>query len=178
MGKAIIRNTNTTAGGTASAVTTVTIGSTSVESQPIGVPVAIPPVLEITGTLQEIVNGQPTGATLNFRQPLGLEGGIMTDAKVNYTPVLDPSTGQTVAVSLKLVEKGVILTLDASGESGTLQDKASKDTMKFYQPLAAAMGIKAPVPGTSTKGSVVNYDRILDPSTAETVAVSLEVVKV
>lgn len=175
MGKAIIRNTDSTAGGTVNAITTVTVDGAPVVGAPVEIPVSDPPVFMVTGTLQEIVNGAATGAIINFRQPLGLEGGIVVDAKVNYTPVVDPATGQTVAVSLKLAEKGTILTLNADGESGTLEDKSSKTVMTFYQPFAKVMGIKAP--GAGVKGSVVTYDRIVNPNTADIVAVSLEVVK-
>ena len=91
-------------------------------------------------------------------------------AKVSFTTVPD-ATGKMIAVSVKLIDRGVIQTMDAGGESGTLMDRSSKQSLKFKQPLALAMGIKPPAGGQ--KGSVVTFERALDPATGNYVAVAL-----
>jgi len=53
------------------------------------------------------------------------------DSKVNFT-LVNTAAG-TTAVSVKLIDKGVIQAI--SGDGGALLDRSSKQILKFYQPF-------------------------------------------
>lgn len=121
-----------------------------------------------------IVVGQITdsqsGAVIDFQQPFGAEIGLVDGAKVNYNVVT--VNGKQVANYVKLLERGVIETINATNDGGTLKDRATKTIIPFNQLYCSESGFIAPSQGI--KGSNVSFERVIDPLTAGYVAVCLE----
>ena len=158
MARAIIKTVNIPSGGTTGVSTTVSVtGASSSTVQGI----TNPPGQVVTGTLQDL----QSGAIYNFMQPFGAEVGIQVGVKVHYTTV--NGGGQVVANSLKLIHRGEIADVNSTDDGGTLIDKATGAIIPFAQVYATESGL--------SKGAKVNFQRIIDPKTAQITAVSLEV---
>ena len=129
---------------------------------------------EATTPVGNVVTGQITdsqsGADVNFEQMLGIEIGLENGVKVSYNVVT--VNGQQIANCVKLLERGVIQTIKATNDGGTLLDKATKQIIPFAQLYCAESGFVAPSQGV--KGSLVSFERIINPKTASYVAVCLE----
>ncbi len=153
--------------------TTITVGtSTSSGSNPLGSaqgtqPGGSPLGVTVTGTIL------PDGSTstYNFTQPYGIELGVVVGAKMDFETMQDPATGATVAIDLRPVEKGIIQTINAPVNgivTGTLQQVSSTNILQFVEVYNPQSGL--------AQGIKVSFETIVDPNTAQTVAVSLNVV--
>lgn len=156
MGKGIVKGINTPLGGTTGVTTTVQLtGASGSTSQG----VTNPPGQVVTGTLEDIQSSQ----TYNFIQPFGAEIGLAVGSKVKYDTVT--VNGQTVAVSLVLVHRGEVDTVNANNDGGSLIDKSNGQTIPFAQPYCSELGIQ--------KGTKVNFQIVVNPNTGGITAVSL-----
>jgi hypothetical protein len=186
MGKAIVKSTNQQQNGSSSVSTTITVsgsgGAVNIgpanSSQPVsgsgafGTP--LPPSQTVTGTLQDI----DSGAIINFIQPFGIQLGIVAGAKVNYVSIT--VAGQAVANSVRLLQRGEIMSIDTSGDAnndsiGTLLDRATGNIIPFAMAYCQESGLVAAVPGSS-KGTMVHFETVIDPNTALVTAVALEII--
>ena len=93
--------------------------------------------------------------------------------KVSYEFVT--INGKNIANSVKLLERGVIQTINTTNDGGTLLDKATNLVIPFAQTYCKESGFVAPTQGG--KGSVVSFERIIDPKTASFIAVCLDLKK-
>lgn len=116
------------------------------------------------------ITDSQTGADINFVQSLGMEIGLENGVKVSYNVVT--VNGAQIANCVKLLERGVIQTINATNDGGTLLDKATKKVIPFAQEYCAESGFVAPSQGIP--GSLVSFERIINPKTASYVAVCLE----
>lgn len=132
---------------------------------------------EGTNPVGSIVTGQITdsqsGADINFAQPFGAEIGLVDGVKVSYNTVT--VNGQVMANCVKLLERGVIQTINSTNDGGTLLDRATKQIITFSQLYCAESGFVAAVQGKG--GSLVSFERVIDPKTAAYIAVCLELKK-
>jgi len=127
------------------------------------------PVGDVVKGILNDVNDLKTD--IDFVQPYGMELGLIAGMKVNYTPL--NVNGRIIATSVHLLEKGVVETINATNDGGTLTDRASGKSIPFVHYFCKESGILAPSAGN--KGSVVSFERIIDPKTATYVATALEV---
>jgi hypothetical protein len=117
------------------------------------------------------ITDSQTGLDVDFVQAFGAELGLVDGVKVTYSVIT--IAGKPVATSVKLIERGIIETINATNDGGTLMDKATRVSMPFSQLYCKELGIVAPSPGV--RGSTVTFERILDPKTAKFIAVALDV---
>ena len=132
---------------------------------------------EGTTPVGSVITGQitdsQTGADIDFQQAFGVEIGLANGLKVSYEVVT--VNGKTIANSVKLLERGVIQTINSTNDGGTLLDKATNMVIPFAQTYCKESGFVAPSQGV--KGSVVSFERIIDPKTASFIAVCLDLRK-
>jgi hypothetical protein len=154
-----------------SPTSTVSVGvTTSAGGSPLGnssgtQPAGNPLGVTVTGTIQE--NG--TNNVYNFIQPYGIEMGIQQNSRFEFQTVQD-STGATWAVSLRPVDRGIIQSVNPpvnNVSTGTLIEVSSGHTLTFVQPFAQQLGVTPQVK--------VSFETVVDPNSAKTTAVSLEV---
>jgi hypothetical protein len=171
MGKAIVKGILTGQQGGSSGVSTVVTPPGGSALNPVGItqPSSVPPGTTMSGVIQDIATQQ----TYSFTQPFGAELGLVVGAKVNYTTV--NISGNNVANSLRLLQRGEILTINADDASGTLLDHANGSTIPWAMVYAAETGLVAQVPGAS-KGTMVHFEIVFSPITGQPTAVSLEIV--
>jgi|GEM_PF-1747679 hypothetical protein len=186
MGKAIVKSTNQQQNGSSSVSTTLTVSGSSgpvivgptTSPQPVagsgGFGTNPPPTQTVTGVLQDA----DTGAFINFIQPFGIQLGIAVGVKVNYATVT--ISGQPIANSLRLLQRGEIMSIDTSGDAnndsvGTLLDKATGNVIPFAMPYCQESGLIPAVPG-GAKGTMVHFETVIDPNTALLTAVALEII--
>ncbi len=169
MAKGIIKTSGASAPKSVTTTTTVAYDTTIVSnnmnylaSSPVG--------QVLTGTIQDIAD--PT-LEYNFEQPLGTELGIVVGLKVNYNTVV--VNGKTVVNMIRLIEKGMIESINATNDGGVLLDRSTKLSIPFAHMYCKESGIVAPVQGG--KGSVVSFERVVDPKTAAVTATALELIK-
>jgi hypothetical protein len=149
MGRAIIKNIdNSSSNGAAGSVASPTGGASGGTL--------------MTGTLTDVASKQD----FRFEQPLGSEEGIMVGSKVSYNTVT--AGGAVVANSVKLLEKGIIQSLNTTDDGGTMLDKGSGATIPFLQNYCNATGLIV--------GSIVDFETVNDPTLGET-AVALVLIK-
>jgi hypothetical protein len=104
-----------------------------------------------TGTVTD------TGAKVdyNFSSPCGKELGLAVGMIVRMEIItLNDGTGAKLAVSLDPVEKGRIVTADASTNSGTLTDNLG-NTINYVQDYITELGLAE---GDKVNYTMVNYN--------------------
>jgi hypothetical protein len=117
----------------------------------------------VSGTVTDVSSNQ----TFPFVQPYGAELGLFDGAKVNYTAV--SVNGVMTANNVVLVERGVIQTINQTNDGGTLLDKASNTSLPFAHPYCKESQLVV--------GSVVTFERVIDPNTAINTATALQFIK-
>lgn len=166
MGKGIVKGIST--GGGVKPVKTTTIidsGSGTNPSRDTTYDASDPVGMVMEGIIDD------NGVDVNFQQPFGAELGLEVGSKVNFNYV--NIGGRNVANCVRLVERGIIETVNATDDGGTLYDRGLRRSIPFLHPFCKASLIQAPVGGG--KGSVVTFERIVDPRTAVVTATALEV---
>lgn len=164
MGKGIIKTTGIPSGTTVQTTVTTVVATGATATSASQYNGTNPAGQVITGTLDD--NSNPV-ITYNFIQPYGAELGLSVGAKVNFDFVT--VNGQPVATTVKLLEKGVIESINATNDGGTLKDRALKTSIPFAQPYCKETLLVV--------GSIVNYVTVIDPNTAAVVATALELIK-
>jgi hypothetical protein len=167
MGKGIIKSTM---GGTTKPVrltTTVTTDSGSASSDSQFDTMSAPGNL-LTG----VITDNSTGKDIQFEQFYGAELGLNTvGLKVTFNTI--DVNGTIIANAVKPLEKGIVETLNSTNDGGTLKDRATGLRIPFYQAHCKETGLVPSTPGA--KGSVVTYEKVIDPKTGEIVATCLEI---
>jgi hypothetical protein len=158
MAKGKIKSVSNSQSSTGVNTTVVATGATGSSTQGM----TNPPGQVLTGTL---IDNQ-SGNTIPFMQSFGAEMGITVDSKVNYQTAT--VGGQLVANVLTLTHRGEIATMNTTDDGGTLLDRATGQTISFAQVGASESGL--------AKGAKVNFERIIDPTSGQFVAVALTVV--
>jgi len=124
-----------------------------------------------------VVKGQITDSQtkldIDFEQSFGIEIGLANGLEVSYEVVT--INGKTIANSVKLLERGEIQTINATNDGGTLLDKATNVVIPFAQTYCKESGFV--IPSQGVKGSIVSFERIIDPKTASFIAVCLDLKK-
>ncbi|HTB06815.1 MAG TPA: hypothetical protein VK806_07660 [Bacteroidia bacterium] len=157
-GSTIVGTTTSTGGGPTVGPVTTSQGSSN------------PPGQIMTGTIQDSTNAQ---LIVNFAQAYGAALGLDTNVKVNYVTVT--VGGQVIANSVRLLQRGEIMSINDDDTTGTLLDKATGNTIPFAQTYANEMGLTGPTV-SGGKGTMVHFETIVDPNTAQLTAVALEII--
>jgi hypothetical protein len=164
MGKGKVIGINTgQQGGTTGISTTVTPPGGGGLGGSFTQPSSTPPGTVMIGTIQDAANPQ---LNVTFTQPFGAELGLVIGAKVNYQTVT--INGQLLANSVRLLQRGEVLTLDPDDNGGTLLDKANGVNMQFCMVNTQESGIVV--------GSKVHFETVISPLTALPVAVAIELI--
>src|SRR5579885_752058 len=129
MARGTVRTTNSNQTGNVGVGTTLNQPSGSqvgpiTTKQPAGTPLGV----TLTGTLTD--NANPQGTPINFIQPFGIELGIVVGVKVLYNTVT--VNGQVIANCVRLLQRGEILTINPTDDSGLLLDHSSGSTIPYY----------------------------------------------
>jgi hypothetical protein len=170
MAKGIVKGINTGMQGSTTSVgitTTPSVGGGG--SSSINQPSSNPPGQIMTGTIEDAANPQ---LNISFSQAYGAEMGLAANVKVNYVTVT--VGGQLIANTVRLLQRGEIMSINADDTTGTLLDRSNGNTIPFAQTYANEMGLVAR--SGNIKGSMVHFETIVDPTTGQLTAVALEIV--
>jgi hypothetical protein len=164
MGKGIVKTTGIPSGTTVQTTVTTVVATGATATSASQYDGTDPAGQVITGTLDD--NSNPA-VTYNFMQPYGAELGLAVGVKVNFNFIT--VNGQPIATTVTLLEKGVIESINATNDGGTLKDRALKTSIPFAQLYCKETLLVV--------GSVVSYDKVIDPNTAGVVATALVLIK-
>ena len=159
MARGKITSVNNTQTSTGVSTTVAVTGAQGNSTQGVTTPT---PGQVLTGTLVD----DASNAQVNFAQSLGAELGIQNGSKVDYATV-NTSTGP-IANVVKLVNRGVITSINTTNDGGMLTDKATNTPMPFQQQYVAESQLVI--------GSKVNFERVVDPVSGNFTAVALVIV--